>query len=129
MSINTTSKVKAKNNALERLVFSYLRRNKIYFQKHYAKAPGNPDIALPRKKLAVFINGDFWHGHNFERRRPQLSEYWLGKIQRNMDRDSQTAQELSDLGWQFLVVWESDLLRKRTSDETLLQVAQFLKMQ
>jgi DNA mismatch endonuclease, patch repair protein len=126
MSINTTSRVKSKDNALERLVFSYLRRNKIYFQKHYSKAPGNPDVALPRKKRAVFINGDFWHGRNFERRRPQLSEYWLGKIQGNMERDMRTARELSDLGWSYLVVWESDLLRKRTSDETLSRIAQFL---
>ena len=127
MSINTTGRVKSENNALERMVFAYLRRERIYFQKHYAKVPGKPDIALPRKRRAIFINGDFWHGNNLWRRKDQLSEYWLRKVQSNMERDRQSQQQLVEMGWKYLVVWESDLLRKRTSQQTLEQIVSFLR--
>lgn len=127
MGINTTSRVKSENNALEKMVFAYLRRERVYFQKHYDRIPGKPDIAMPRKKRAVFINGDFWHGNNFERRKHQLSDYWLKKIQGNMERDRQTLKQLTELGWTYFVVWESDLLRKRTSQQTLEHIEQFLR--
>ncbi len=55
------SRIRAKDTRIEKTVFSYLRKKKIYFQKHYSKVAGNPDIALPAEKIAVFINGDFWH--------------------------------------------------------------------
>lgn len=61
------SKIRGKNTKPELVVFAYLRSEKIYFQKHYARVPGKPDIALPRKRLAVFIDGDFWHGRELQR--------------------------------------------------------------
>jgi DNA mismatch endonuclease (patch repair protein) len=57
----------SKDSQAERIVFKYLRQDKKYFQKHYSKAPGKPDLALPRKKKAIFIDGDFWHGRDFDR--------------------------------------------------------------
>ena len=60
------SKIRSSNTKIELAVFKRLKKRGIYFQKHYKKAPGTPDIALPRKKKAVFIDGDFWHGNNFE---------------------------------------------------------------
>lgn len=56
------SLIRSKNTAIELNVFRFLRRNSIYFQKNYKRAMGSPDVALPRKKKAVFIDGDFWHG-------------------------------------------------------------------
>ncbi|RZD19594.1 MAG: hypothetical protein EVG15_00760 [Candidatus Acididesulfobacter diazotrophicus] len=61
------SNIRSQNTKVEILVFRELRKRKIYFQKHYKKAIGNPDIALPRKKKAVFIDGDFWHGYQFSK--------------------------------------------------------------
>jgi DNA mismatch endonuclease (patch repair protein) len=61
------SKIRSKNTGIEKVVFREIRKRGIYFQKHYGRVAGNPDIALPRKKIAIFIDGDFWHGYQFEK--------------------------------------------------------------
>jgi len=76
------SRIRSKNTKAEITVFRELRKRGIYFQKHYKKIAGNPDIALPRKKKAVFIDGDFWHGYNFSKLKERLpKKYWLEKIE------------------------------------------------
>lgn len=123
------SKIKSKNTKAELITFAYLRKEKIYFQKHYKKAPGSPDIALPRKKKAVFIDGDFWHGRTFDaliKRRGSTVDPWVKKIARNMERDKEQRELLISLGWQFLIIWQEDILRKRTSPEALGRIKNFL---
>jgi len=61
------SRIRSKNTGLERAVFAELRKAGIRFQRHYDRVPGAPDIALPRRKRAVFIHGDFWHGYGWAR--------------------------------------------------------------
>lgn len=122
------SRIRSKETEAERITFRYLRQNKIYFQKHYARVAGKPDIALPRKKKAVFIDGDFWHGRDYERivaSRPE-GDYWPAKIAYNMERDARNRAELAEKGWKLLVIWESDIKRKRTRDSALEQIARFL---
>lgn len=122
--------IKSKNSKAELYVFRELRRRGIYFQKHYKRAPGTPDLALPRKKLAVFIDGDFWHGRTFEAlkvRRPDPEDFWVKKVQRNMNRDARQEVELSAMGWKILRVWDSDLNRKSTAESTLGKIIIFLK--
>lgn len=122
------SRIRSKETEAERITFRHLRRNKIYFQKHYARVAGKPDIALPRKKKAVFIDGDFWHGRDYGRivaSRPQ-GDYWPAKIAYNMERDARNRAELIEKGWKLLVIWESDIKRKRTRTDTLEQIARFL---
>ncbi len=68
------SHIRSKNTEAERITFRYLRRNKIYFQKHYTRTAGKPDIALPRRKKEVFIDGDFWHGRELRENCCQPSE-------------------------------------------------------
>jgi DNA mismatch endonuclease, patch repair protein len=123
------SSIKGKNSQAELIVFRYLRREKVYFQKHYTKAIGSPDIALPRKRVAIFIDGDFWHGHDYETHiKPRLyKEWWRTKILGNMERDKKQSEELMNNGWAILRVWESDILRKRTRKQTLEQIKSFLK--
>lgn len=122
------SKIRSKNTKAELIAFRYLRQQKIYFQKHYARAPGKPDIALPRKKKAVFINGDFWHGKTYDRvlKNHGPGSYWVLKITRNMERDKQQLEELRHNGWSVLVVWEDDILRKSIQTETLILICDFL---
>ena len=122
------SRIRSKETEAERIAFKYLRQNKIYFQKHYARVAGKPDIALPRKKKAVFIDGDFWHGRDYERivaSRPE-GDYWPAKIAYNIERDARNRAELTEKGWKLLVIWESDIKRKRTRDSALEQIARFL---
>jgi DNA mismatch endonuclease (patch repair protein) len=81
--------------------------------------PGKPDIVLPRKKLAIFVDGDFWHGHQykvrgFESLQSQLSDvnnaaYWTEKISGNIARDFKNTAALLDSGWRVLRFWESEI--------------------
>jgi DNA mismatch endonuclease (patch repair protein) len=121
------SRIRSKDTKAELVVFKYLRQQKIYFQKHYNKAPGNPDIALPRKKKAVFIDGDFWHGREYRKTINRLPEgYWKEKIKRNHKRDKENFKKLTAEGWTVLRVWESDINRKRTRDNKLKIIKGFL---
>src|SRR5882724_3499473 len=90
------SSIKGKNTSPEKIVFRYLRLQKIYFQKHYTRAIGSPDVALPRKKKALFIDGEFWHGYTLERRKDKLPMYWSQKIIRNVKRDRRYRKELRE---------------------------------
>ena len=122
------SRIHSKETQPEKVVFRHLRQNKIYFQKHYARAAGKPDAALPRKKKAVFIDSDFWHGRTYKkvlRNRPP-DDYWVAKIARNVERDRQQREQLESQGWLILVVWEEDIQRKRTQPEVLQRIAEFL---
>ncbi|GAJ07086.1 unnamed protein product, partial [marine sediment metagenome] len=84
------SEIRSEGTKVENIVFKELKKRKIYFQKHYKRAVGNPDIALPRKKKAVFIDGDFWHGRDFHKLKKRLpKKYWLKKIERNVQRDKE----------------------------------------
>ncbi len=120
--------IKGKNTSPETLVFRYLRQQKIYFQKHYARALGSPDIALPRKKKAIFIDGEFWHGYTLERRKNDLPMYWSQKIIRNVKRDRRYRKELRESGWQVMRVWEHEL-NKENRDQTLKKIQLFLTQQ
>ena len=119
------SHIRSRNTSLEEAVFKYLRREKIYFFKHYSKAPGVSDIALPRKMRAVFIDGDFWHGWKFEKRGGSLPKvYWREKIAGNIHRDRLRRAKLKRMGWAVLRVWEHEM--KRSPDTSLLKIKKFL---
>jgi DNA mismatch endonuclease (patch repair protein) len=123
------SKIRSKNTKAELITFTYLRKQGIYFQKHYKRAVGTPDIALPRKKKALFIDSDFWHGRTFEallKRRGDKDDYWVKKILANMARDAKQRTELTEKGWRLLIIWEEDLKRNRTRAETLEKIKNFL---
>jgi len=84
------------------------------YRKDVKDLPGRPDIVFPKAKIAVFCDGDFWHGLNWEERRQKLgqgtnSDYWIAKIERNMERDRQNTQKLRDMGWVVLRFWESEI--------------------
>lgn len=126
------SRVHPKNTGAERVVFWYLRREKIHFQKHYShkKAGVNIDIARPRDKKAVFVDGDFWHGRNYEDTIKRLPDdgYWKQKIKRNVERDKENEKQLKNEEWDILRVWESNIKRKSTREETLKKIEKFLRI-
>lgn len=119
------SRIRSSNTKIEKKVFKYLRHKKIYFQKHYRRAPGNPDIALLRKKKAIFIDGDFWHGWKFKERADKLpKEYWREKIENNIKRDKKNRRKLRQAGWRVLRIWEHQLKKKEA--ETFEKIVIFL---
>lgn len=84
------------------------------------KVPGHPDVAWPGKRVALFINGCFWH--RCPRCQPRIPktnvEYWVVKFERNVERDKRTRAQLEEMGWRVHVVWECEL-KKKTIDETM----------
>ncbi len=123
------SSIRSKNTKPELLVFKELRARKVYFQRHYDRAPGKPDIALPRKKRAVFIDGDFWHGRTLDHVVEKYGEAssWTVKLRRNIARDAEQAAELERRGWSVLRVWESDIMRVRTRAAVIDEIEAFLR--
>ena|SRR3989344_2073418 len=120
------SKIRSKNTKAELVVFCGLRKRKIYFQRHYKKASGCPDIAIPRKKIAVFIDGDFWHGKNFTKIKNRLpKKYWKAKIEANIARDKKNRTKLRRQGWKILRVWVSDISKSKIS--SLIKIEEFIK--
>jgi DNA mismatch endonuclease, patch repair protein len=81
----------------------------IPFTCHVARLPGNPDFVIERSKVAIFVDGDFWHGYRFGRWKAQLSDYWVAKIERNRARDRRTFSTLRRRGWKVVRVWEHEL--------------------
>lgn len=84
------------------------------YRKDVKTLPGRPDIVFPGPRLAVFCDGDFWHGKDWEERRRKLAEgsnpaYWIAKIERNRERDRETTRKLEEQGWAVLRYWESDI--------------------
>jgi DNA mismatch endonuclease, patch repair protein len=84
------------------------------YRKDVAGLPGRPDVVFSGPRVAIFCDGDFWHGRDWEVRRQKLgrganSQYWLAKIQRNIERDRQNTRDLQDLGWTVLRFWESQI--------------------
>lgn len=121
------SKIRGKDTKIEMAVFKELRKRRIYFKKYYRTECGSPDIALPRKKIAIFIDGDFWHGYRFAQRRETLpKKYWVGKIEANMKRDKRQRACLKKAGWKVLRVWEHDICKKERFNKTMDRIASFL---
>jgi len=100
----------------ERLLRGALWRLGLRYRKNVASLAGKPDVVFARAQVAVFCDGDFWHGRNWEMRVTKLkqgtnAEYWVEKIARNMERDRANSRQLTDNGWKVLRFWESDILR------------------
>jgi DNA mismatch endonuclease (patch repair protein) len=84
------------------------------YRLHRKELPGKPDLAFVGRKKAIFVHGCFWHQHeNCREGRPPKSNvgYWGPKLARNVERDAENAQKLSDMGWQVLTVWECETKR------------------
>lgn len=120
------SLIRAKNTGIEKTAFSFLRKNAIHFQRHYDRIPGKPDIALPSKKIAIFIDGDFWHGYRFQEWIHRIpKKYWQKKIASNIARDAKNRNALRRQGWKVMRVWGHEIARK--PDKTLSKIAVFLR--
>lgn len=116
------SAVHSKNTQAELLVRRYLWAHGIRYCLYPKDLPGKPDIIIRRHKLAIFIHGCFWHGHEgCPRGRIPKSriEYWKPKIEANRLRDQKIEKELRALGWRQLVVWDCQLRTQKAAAVTL----------
>ncbi len=104
--------VKGQGTSPELKVRRILTGMGLRYRLHRKDLPGAPDIVLPGRKLAVFVHGCFWHGHDCARgaRVPKQNRpYWTDKIGRNRARDERVCAELEGMGWTPVVVWECEL--------------------
>lgn len=108
----TMRAVKSRDTAPELAVRKLLRTLAPGYRLHRADLPGKPDIVYGPRKLAIFVHGCFWHGHDCARgdRPPRANaDYWRAKIARNRARDAKNLEALAGLGWRTLVVYECAL--------------------
>ena len=108
------SRIRSTNSKPEEIVRKYLFSKGFRYRKNVKKLPGCPDIVLPKYKTVIFVNGCFWHKHDCPRFVWPSSnqDYWIPKIQRNIERDRLNAAELQKKGWRIITVWECELKKK-----------------
>ena len=113
------SHIRSKDTRPEMLVRRFLWRNGIRYRLYVKSLPGTPDIVIRRLRIAIFINGCFWHGHSCQKRLPASNKkFWFNKISNNQQRDIRNKQLLEADGWMVIVIWECQL-SARCADETL----------
>lgn len=110
----TLSQVGSEDTEPELLLRKTLWARGLRYRLHRDDLPGSPDIVFPTEKVAVFCDGDFWHGRNWEERKQKLKEgsnpgYWIPKIRTNMERDERQTEELENDGWTVIRLWETDI--------------------
>lgn len=93
------------------------------YRLQWKKAPGRPDIAFPGRKIAIFVNGCFWHRcpHCNPSMPKRNTDFWIAKFKRNMERDQAAIAELEKLGWTAITIWECEL-KKNEIDQTMERV-------
>ena len=104
------SRIRSKNTKVELKMRDLLKGSKISFEMHAALA-GTPDF-LVAGRIAVFVNGDFWHGYDYRNGRVPRQKYWREKIERNMARDRRVQRKLRRQGYSVLNLWEHDVDRR-----------------
>jgi DNA mismatch endonuclease (patch repair protein) len=106
------SHIKSKNTSIETAFRRALWHEGIRYRKNYSKLPGKPDIAITKHKIAIFCDGEFWHGKNWnvaEKKIKTNRGYWIPKIEQNISRDNETDMKLYRLGWIVLHFWGKDI--------------------
>jgi DNA mismatch endonuclease, patch repair protein len=102
--------VKLKDGPLEVTVQQELRKAGVRFSKNYKGLPGSPDIVFLKQKVAVFIDGDFWHGWRLPAWEHKLSEFWRMKLHANRKRDQRNFRRLRAADWTVIRLWEHEIL-------------------
>jgi len=110
-------RIKSKDTSIECKLRKALWKKGYRYRKNYKKAPGTPDIALTKYKIAIFCDGEFFHGKDWEILKLRLekgdnSEYWIKKISRNRERDDEVNKRLLFMGWTVIRFWGNDIKKK-----------------
>ena len=114
------SKIKGKGTGPERAVAAILGDAGLLWEEHARDLPGRPDFVFREGAVAVFVDGDFWHGWRFPLWRDKLSLEWEQKIEKNRARDLRNHRKLRRLGWTVVRVWEHQI--KRDLDACLRRI-------
>ncbi|HAM62181.1 MAG: hypothetical protein A2Y20_05145 [Firmicutes bacterium GWF2_51_9] len=123
------SRIKAKDTSPELKVRRWLFSSGLRYRKFSSDILGKPDLSIKRYKLAIFINGCFWHGHQClgEKRPKSNVEFWSEKIRKNKERDKRIIESLESDGWLVINIWECEL-KKGKFDSRMNEILQQINM-
>lgn len=111
----TMSKIRGKDTKPELAFRKALFAAGVRYRVNVKDLPGKPDIANKSKRFVVFVDGEFWHGHNWEEKREKIKsnrKFWLPKIERNMQRDRENNRKLQKMGFTVFRFWESEVKKE-----------------
>ena len=120
--------VKAKDTSIERILGRLLWSSGIRYRKNDRTVFGHPDFSHKGKKIAIFCDGEMWHGKDWDRKQNEFKSnrsFWISKIERNMARDKEVNEVLLSNGWKVLRFWESDI--KKHPDDCLQKIIKIWK--
>jgi len=108
--------IKSQDTSIEIALRKALWRKGYRYRKNDGRLPGKPDIVLTKYKIAIFCDSEFFHGKDWEVRKPKVltgnnPDYWIHKIERNMERDREVDHELLFLGWTVIRFWGREILK------------------
>ena len=103
------SRVRQKGTDIELLVARELRLRGHRFRRNVRALAGSPDLVFAEDKLAVFIDGDFWHGFRYPRWRHKIKPFWRNKIETNRKRDQRNFRKLRRAGWNVVRIWQHEI--------------------
>ena len=106
------SRINSTETEPEQLTRSLLHKAGYRFRKNVSDLPGTPDIVLPKYDTVIFVHGCYWHRHDCRKGQSMPSsntQFWKEKFERNVERDAENREDLEELGWQVLTVWECEL--------------------
>lgn len=122
------SRIRGKNTKPELLFRKALWKKNVRYRIDSRQLPGKPDIAIKKYNLAIFIDGEFWHGYNWDQRRESIKtnrRFWIPKIERNMQRDRQVNQKLYEMGYTVFRFWSKEIVEDldRCINDVLMFIA------
>ena len=105
------SKVRQKGTDIERTIARELTVRGLHFRRNVRALPGSPDLVFVADKVAVFVDGDFWHGYRYPAWRHKISPFWQDKIVANRKRDQRNFRRLRRDGWGVIRLWQHEIKR------------------
>lgn len=108
------SHIKYKDTKPEVFLRKKLWNRGVRYRKNFKGLPGKPDIAITKKKIAIFVDGEYWHGYNWKVNRDHIHthrDYWVPKIEKNMKRDLEVNAKLQSMGWTVVRFWSKEVLK------------------
>ena len=124
--------IRSKDTAIEIKLRKELWRRGYRYRKNYKELPGKPDIVLTKYKIVIFCDGEFFHGKDWEVLKPKLKnsnngEFWIKKIQRNIERDDEVDKKLLFLGWTVIRLWGDEIKKNineciKVVEETIFDI-------
>ncbi|MBE0069214.1 very short patch repair endonuclease [Thermoanaerobacterium thermosaccharolyticum] len=120
--------IKAKDTKIEIMLRQKLWEKGYRYRKNYKNLPGKPDIVFLKLKIAIFCDSEFWHGYNWEDKKKRLGtnrEFWIKKIENNMERDKKVNEKLILNGWIVLRFWETEI--KKNLDDCIRIIEEIIQ--